>query len=447
MTYQESIQYIHSFINYEVIDLPRDKTSFKLKRVELLLNSFDHPDKKIKIIHVAGSKGKGSTCSMIAGILKASGKKVGLYTSPHINDLRERIRIVKSDSVAAEPEDLFDDCISPQKFSQLMDKLKVQIDRINREEQVGPFSFFEIMTVAAMVYFKQEQVDVAVIETGLGGLLDATNVFDTDVVVLTPISLEHTHILGDTIAKIATEKSGIIKNKKQKVIIGEQTEEALEVIEERCQLIEAQPIRIHELIHIEQVETMMDGQLLRLRMKEGQSIQLKLNLHGKHQVMNALTAIGASSLLFNLTDWHFLNGLNHIQWPGRFELFNEYPMTILDCAHNRSSAKALAETYREVFGDVKINLILGFSRDKDIRGICEELDVISDTIILTQADHPRSLTPDVEKIGQYFKNTNIVLTKNIEEALTVNGKNNVLVAGSIFIMSETRRKLCTNIKV
>ena len=215
MTYQQTIKYLESFINYEKIPSYDYKESLKLERIKGFLSQIGNPQDYLKCIHIAGTKGKGSTSAFVAYILRAAGYKVGLYTSPHLEDFRERIRILKPGyrQQATGNRHYFDGMISKSELSQFVTKLKPRLEKYSKESKYGPLSFFEVYTALAFVYFKEKNVDFAVLETGMGGRLDATNVVNALISCITQISYDHMDKLGSTLKEIALEKAGIIKAK------------------------------------------------------------------------------------------------------------------------------------------------------------------------------------------------------------------------------------------
>ncbi|MBI4972783.1 MAG: bifunctional folylpolyglutamate synthase/dihydrofolate synthase, partial [Candidatus Omnitrophica bacterium] len=225
MTYPETIKYLESFINYEKIPAFPYKESLKLERISGFLTALNNPQDDLKSIHTAGTKGKGSTCAFLTYILRQAGYKVGLYTSPHLSDFRERIRILRPNTKHQIPRTEFEGMISQNELTALTERLKPTIENYNRNSKYGPLSFFEVYTALAFIYFKEKKVDFAVLETGLGGRLDATNVVEPLVCASTPISLEHTQKLGNTLREIAAEKAGIIKGHQVIVISAPQKKE------------------------------------------------------------------------------------------------------------------------------------------------------------------------------------------------------------------------------
>jgi dihydrofolate synthase/folylpolyglutamate synthase len=420
MTYPETIKYLESFINYEKLAEYPYKESLKLKRVKDFLSSIGNPQLALRCVHVAGTKGKGSTCAFIAYILREAGFNVGLYTSPHLSDFRERIRILESQRVKG-PKDQspFEGMISRQRLAELVARLKPAIEKYNKISKYGPLSFFEVYTALAFAYFKEQGVDFVVLETGLGGRLDATNTASPLVCAITPISYEHTQKLGNTLTEIAQEKAGIIK-KDITVISAPQEEEALSVICNRCKQTGA-------------------------RLYEARPRNLKTSLLGRHQLINSAVALEVVRVLrglgVNINDAAIKNGLLNTRWPGRCEVAGKNPLIILDGAQNTASAKAIKEAVRESFKYKRLFLVLGVSKDKDIRGLCGELYDLADEVILTCADNPRACEP--EFLAGYFAPKNNYLTHSVKEAkrlaLRLAKKSDlILVTGSLFVVGEFR---------
>ncbi|MBI4982424.1 MAG: bifunctional folylpolyglutamate synthase/dihydrofolate synthase [Candidatus Omnitrophica bacterium] len=462
MTYPEAINYLESFINYEKVTRYAYIKSFKLERIKYFLESIGNPQYYLRVIHVAGSKGKGSTCAFIAYILREAGYKVGLYTSPHLSDFRERIRILnphqcviarseatkQSQNKIASPFLLrfarsrarnddgrprytmisrdFEGMISKKEFVNLVEQLKPAINRFNKHSQYGPLSFFEVYTALALYYFNKMKTDFVILETGLGGRLDATNVVNPLLSVITPISYEHTDKLGCTLTKIAAEKAGIIKS--QAVICAPQKKEAIKVIKGRCYKTGA------KLIYVKKPDS-----------------KLKINLLGKHQLVNAgvakRTVEALGGIGYKIGVDKIKSGLYDTVWPGRCEVISYHPTVVLDGAHNLASSQILAETIKNKFSYNQLILVLGISNDKDIQGICRVICPLGDKIILTKANSPRAaLVRNIEKeipTKIKEKRENIFYTQNVKEAkkkaLSMANKNDlVLVTGSLFVVGEFR---------
>jgi len=424
MAYLQVLRYLNSLANYEKNTSYSYKKTFKLKRVGNFLNSIGNPQKFLSVIHVAGSKGKGSTSAFIAYTLREAGFCVGLYTSPHLHDFRERIRILRPSAAKHKGGTCdFEGMISQKALSSLTKELKPVINKYNRFSKYGPLTFFEIYTAIAFLYFKRKRVDFAVLETGMGGALDATNTADSLVQVITPISYEHTQKLGNTLAEIATQKAGIIKNNRAIVICAPQENEVLKVIQGKCKAV---------------------GASLRLVGKDIKCYKLKTGLIGKHQLVNASAAIGAIEALryygINLNAKTIRRGIKNTRWPGRCEVIKKDPLIVLDGAQNLASARVLKKAIEDNFRYKKLILILGISRDKDIAGICKTLDPLADEVILTRAKTLRATSP--KELAANFKRK-LYLTQSVKEAkllaLRLAGREDlILVTGSLFVVGEFR---------
>ncbi|MCM8796853.1 MAG: bifunctional folylpolyglutamate synthase/dihydrofolate synthase [Candidatus Omnitrophica bacterium] len=440
MTYPEVIQYLASFINYEkIVDYPY-KESLKLERIREFLNIIGNPQASLKCIHVCGTKGKGSTCAFIAYILGACGFRVGLYTSPHLVDFRERIRILAPEGIGLETGDDFAGIISEEDLTQHIHKLRSKIDSYNRSSQYGPLSFFEVYTALAFDYFKAKKVDFAVLETGLGGRLDATNAADALVCAITPISYEHAQKLGNTLAEITAEKSGIIKNSKQVVVSAAQEKEAQQVIRQRASAIGC---RLYEVGR----DILYEGsrESFNVIAPFSEYPLLKIQLIGRHQLMNASVAVAVVDCLRLFGVYVGISsvrsGLGRARWPGRCEVIAEKPLIVLDGAQNIASAKAIKEAIRQNFHYSRLILLFGISQDKDIEGVCNELSQLADIVILTKADNPRAARP--EELAAYFQDKPAYITRSIKEAKSnlqaiAREDDLVLVTGSLFVVGEFR---------
>ena len=463
MTYPETTRYLESFINYEKIPAYPYKESLKLERIKIFLAAIDNPQNTLKCIHVAGTKGKGSTCAFVAYILRAAGYKVGLYTSPHLSDFRERIRVLNRKSevtlrlcsgrVNQQPQKDFEGMISKNELTGLVEKLKPAIEKYNKNSKYGPLSFFEVYTILAFIYFKEKKVDFAVLETGLGGRLDATNVVQPLVAAITPISYEHTQILGNTLREIATEKAGIIKTANLTVISAPQEEEAAQVIRNRSKKAGARLYEVGRDIKYQKTED-------RFSVKGifGEYPDLKIRLLGSHQLVNATVAVGIVEALrfydFNVDAASIRKGLNNTIWPGRCEVIQQDPLVVLDGAQNIASSSALKKAIRENFlcsGSAsgrgsggkykKLILVIGISSDKDLKGICAQLRGLADEVVLTKANNPRATPPEI--LAGYFKGKKVYITNNVKEArektkAIAKKKDLILVTGSLFVAGEFR---------
>jgi dihydrofolate synthase/folylpolyglutamate synthase len=457
MTYPETIKYLESFINYEKIPAWRYKESLKLDRIKDFLAIIGNPQGDLKCLHIAGTKGKGSTCVFISYLLREAGYSVGLYTSPHLSDFRERIRILKTQASRCKLQDKedFEGMILKNELRDLVERLKPAINKYNKKSKYGPLSFFEIYTSLAFVYFKERKVDFVVLETGLGGRLDATNVVNPLVAAITPISYEHTQKLGVTLKEIATEKAGIIKRHQDTlpavrqakspgrqliVISAPQEKEAREVIRRKCKDEGARLYEVGRDIFYEARAGSFNVMGI-----FGEYPCLKTKLLGKHQLVNAAVAIG---IIEALRPYGFYMGIDSIRrglynaiWPGRCEVVSKEPLIVLDGAQNIASSKAIKEAIKENFKYKNLILVLGVSKDKDIKGICNELKDLADKVVLTKANNLRAAEPEI--LAKHFDRKKAHLTNNIKEARTLacriaEKKDLILVCGSLFVVGEFR---------
>jgi len=455
MTYLEAVRFLNSLVNYEKIPKYTYKNSLKLERIEEFLDIIDNPQHGLRCIHIVGTKGKGSTAAFIAYILREAQYKVGLYSSPHLSDFRERIRILDlqttlknqpagTDNLQLNQE--FEGMIPCQRLANLVESLKPKIKQYNYQSKYGPLSFFEVYTALTYKYFKDENVDFAILEAGLGGRLDATNTADSLVAAITPISYDHTRQLGSTLSEIAREKAGIIKNKKLIVVNAAQEKVVEEIIKDKCKQKGALLYEFGKEIVLEIRESHSDCQCFNINGIFGRIDDLSIRLFGRHQLINATLALAVVLILnkFYKTKIEInaiRRGLYNTLWPGRFEIISREPLIILDGAHNPASAQALRETIIENFPSRRVILILGISKDKDIKGVCKTIFPISSEVILTQSKNPRAA--DVDDIGRIVGGSTI-RTRRIGEALEIAKKmarsqDLILITGSLFLVGEARQ--------
>lgn len=433
VTYNEAIKYIESFIDYEKMIAPYDPFGWKLDRVERLLEPLGNPHLDLKVIHVAGTKGKGSTSIMIASILREAGFRVGLYTSPHLITFRERISIN-------------DEMISEDQVCEMVELVKPHVEELrDKEDEIGKISFFDVYTSLAMLFFKQQKVDFTVLEVGMGGRLDATNVVNPLVSVITQISYDHMLSLGNTLAAIAGEKAGIIKDNGY-VVASPQELEAMKVIEETCAAKNARLFKVGKDITYKKIgdnKFDVNGIL-------GNYHNLAVSLFGEHQRINATTAIGALQCLnfhgTNITEESIRKGLANIKWHARVEVIQRNPTIILDVAHNAASAKALRESIESNFSYGRLILILGVSIHKDIKGMGKYLCPIADEIILTRVTNPRAMKPDEMKVELSDFKKDFIITQDVRSALEraqmiAKPDDLICITGSVYLAGEAMQIL------
>ena len=426
--YNKALDYLYSFVDYSLKHSSElAKAEFNLDRMFALMGELGNPQSKYPIIHVAGTKGKGSVCALCASVLKAAGYKVGLYTSPHLLDFCERIQI------NGEP-------ILHEFLVELVEEIKPAVAKIPK------LTTFEIITALGFLAFAKQGCDAAVIEVGLGGRLDATNIVTPRVSVITSLSYDHMAVLGDTLAKIAGEKAGIIK-RGVPVVFSSQKEEALEVLERVGKLEDSNVTLVGKDIQVEHLESSLDGQTLHLSSFLFPSIlDFTIPLLGSHQLENAATAYAALKVSgLDVSDEAIQKGFAQVKWRARFEIARREPPVIFDSAHNEDSFLKLRETLDTYFPDKKAYLIFGASEDKNIPGMFAAMKPKIKRLIVTRADHPRAL--EVERIVELARQADVPYeaVSPVESALARALENSakdgsiVLSAGSMFVTAEVMR--------
>jgi len=429
--YNKALDYLYSFVDYSLKHSSElAKAEFNLDRMFALMEELGNPQAKYPIIHVAGTKGKGSVCALCASALLAGGYQVGLYTSPHLLDYTERIQI------NGEP-------ISHVQMIELVEEIKPAVAKIPK------LTTFEITTALGILAFTRNNANAAVIEVGLGGRLDATNIVIPRVSVITSLSYDHMAVLGDTLAKIAGEKAGIIKQGVP-VVSAPQKEEALEVLERVARLLDSNITLIGRDVNFERFESSLDGQALHLSsFLFPSSVDLAIPLLGFHQIENAATAYAALKASgLEIADESIQKGFSQVKWPARFDVVRRgasAPPVILDSAHNQDSFVRLRETLEEYFPGKMVYLIFGASEDKNIPGMFAEMKPKIKRLIVTRADHPRAL--EVEKIVELAKQAGVEaeavtpVESAFARALELSKKDGsiVLSAGSMFVTAEVMR--------
>lgn len=364
---------------------------------------------------------------MIASALSAAGYRTGLYTSPHLHTFRERITIDGG-------------MITEEEFAALTERLQPEIDEVNRRHDYGEITTFEILTALAFAFFMERRVDFQVLEVGLGGRLDATNVVMPRIAVITSISLDHAEVLGDSLAKIAGEKAGIIKPGTL-VISAPQPCEVEGVIEEVCRSKGVSLITVGRDVTWRKLKSDLSGQFFEVKGKAGNH-KLIIPLLGEHQLENAAVAVAALEALdIGVVD--IARGLAQVQWPGRLEILRHEPLFLADGAHNADSANRLRETIEKYLHFDRLILILGASSDKDIAGIVGALAPLSSQAIVTRSRHPRALAPnllleELEKQGVKGELAESV-SSAVERAMEMAGPRDLICAtGSLFVAAEAR---------
>jgi dihydrofolate synthase/folylpolyglutamate synthase len=394
--WNNALTFLYDRIDYERQDTPQQVQSFKLNRMHELMRRLGSPQQHLRIIHIAGTKGKGSTAHMIASVLQAAGLRCGLYTSPHLETLEERFVI---NGMACQPAKLIELVELVRPAVEEMDQLATTTG-----QHVGRPTFFEITTAIAFLYFHQQEVDLAVVEVGLGGRLDSTNVCQPCVSVITSISYDHVHLLGDTLHLIATEKGGIIKPGVP-VVSGVQQDEPRATIQEIAQRRGSPLWSIQENFFIGDSDGSHESFdcLVTVGSQQKTWQQLQLGLHGKHQRNNAAVALAVVACLqqqgWDIPDEAVHRGLADVHCPARIEIVAKNPVVLIDTAHNPASVHSLVQ-YLETRPRAARNiLVFATSCDKDVSGMLRLLLPAFDNVILTRyVTNPRALA--VEELEQ-----------------------------------------------
>jgi dihydrofolate synthase/folylpolyglutamate synthase len=436
-------------LGHELAHTPSQK--FDLQHMRVLLEALEHPERKFPAVLIAGTNGKGSAAATLSSILQASGYKTGLYTSPHLVRINERIRI---DSTAIADDD----------FAGIHDLVDRTAERLVGENEL-PWhpSFFEMLTAIAFEYFAREKVDIAVLEVGMGGRLDATNVVEPLVSVITDISLDHQKFLGDTLTEIAREKAGIIRADRPVVTLP-QTPEANDVLGNTILDLGARavsavpyvpPVSPNSAQYLLLSEQEKAGYVARYPLPVlGNEIMVETPLVGRHQLRNIALAIAAAEELSrdrypNISAATIERGIRETHWPGRFQILAAAaanPEVVFDVAHNPAGAWALRSTLSAAYEDRPLTFVFGAMRDKAIGEIAEILFPLAERVIATHADNPRAATPAEIREAAHRVAVEIEEAPDVPIALAkaraaAGTKGLVVVTGSIYIVGEAMRVL------
>ncbi|MER2225773.1 MAG: folylpolyglutamate synthase/dihydrofolate synthase family protein [Carnobacterium sp.] len=423
-TYGEALNWIHATRTFG------EKPG--LKRMEWMLGKLGHPEKKFKSIHIAGTNGKGSTLAFLRNMLEANGQIVGTFTSPYIEMFNERV------SVNGEP-------LSDDEILRLANTVYPLTEELKKIDLGGP-SEFEIITMMMLIYFGEGHADVVLVEVGIGGLYDSTNVINPVVSVITTIGMDHMNLLGETLSEIAMNKAGIIKTAVP-VVTGKIGQEALEVIEQKATDQDSTVMKYNKDFFVTKWQTLptwgeqfvFEDDFMRLS-------PIQIEMLGRHQVENAAVAIETLRVYSHETGLavnheKVRSGLKNTFWPGRMEKINDQPLLILDGAHNEHAIKTLVETIKKNFAQQEISIIMAAMRDKDIQGMTDQLQTIPNSrLILTSFNYPRAagiddLTKLMLKNGTVIEYWQEALVESLNE-MDENGV--VIVTGSLYFVSEVR---------
>ena len=434
LTYQDALAFIDGLLSRERAPVASAET-VKLRRVEALLQRLGDPHRQMPTVLIAGTKGKGSTAVMLAAILQAAGRRVGLYTKPHLVDYRERFRVNG-------------ELIGEDELTGLVDRLRLPVLAMG-EQPDGPPSYFEASVGLAFLYFARANVDLAVVEVGLGGRLDPTNVASPVLSVLTPVSYDHMNVLGDTLDAIAREKAGIVRPEGA-VASAPQVPEALAAIIDVCARMRAKLWLVDQVMTCRPVRTSLYSQTFELRGPWRDYGALSVSLIGAHQLTNAATAVTAAEILgergFPINLQAVRSGLASVRWPARVEVLQERPYVVADVAHNPASISALRETLEQVFPGRRIILVFGMVATHDHRASTSLIAPLADVVIATTPQHIKPLPGRVlaEEAARYTRHVEVIddRLEAVERALELAGPEDVVVVtGSFFLVGDVREAL------
>jgi dihydrofolate synthase / folylpolyglutamate synthase len=421
MNYTQAIEYIQNLSKFGI--------NLGMERIERLLALLDNPEQDMQCIHIAGTNGKGSTAMMLAAVLQAAGYKVGVYTSPHLQSYTERF------TIGGEP-------IGEADFARLVSVLQQPLEHVLQTTQDQPTEF-EVLTAMAFYYFKEQAADYVILEVGLGGTLDSTNVITPLLSVITNVAFDHMDKLGTTLAEIASHKAGIIKPAIP--VITAATGDALHVIETEAKYKKASVSNIWKDCLWECVKATSERQIFHLRTPKKMYRNLHIRLLGPHQLANCAVTVRALEQLMEagvfIEERAIYEGLAAARWPGRFEVVSNAPCIILDGAHNPDGAKALRATLETVFPAAEIVLVVGILADKDYKTMLTDFSAVANLMIVTTADSPRAADPAV--VANEITGCEVEVVPDLAEAIAAGvrqaGMGKVMcVCGSLYTIGKAR---------
>lgn len=416
--YQRSIDYLYGLEKFGMI--------FGLTKIEEILRAIGNPHRDLQAIHIGGTNGKGSTAAMVASILQKEGYRVGLYTSPHLIRFTERMKVNEKE-------------IEKEEMVALTEWLR---KRIEEAGITPPFTFFDFTTAMVFLYFKQKMVDLAVLEVGLGGRLDSTNVIDPLLSIITNIGKDHEDVLGKGLMNIAREKAGIIKEGRPLITAATQPT-VLRLFSKICREKNAPFYRVgKDFRYLPGGEGNFHYEGPHRKLWD-----LSINLRGPHQMVNAATAVGAMEILddlgYRVSNEAIVAGLREVQWPGRLEMVSTSPRVLLDGAHNPEGALSLRESLKKSFEFRHLILLIGIMKDKDIHSMLHSLGPLADRIILTRPSTDRAAPPDLlrKALGPSGKKAEVIeeFKKAVERGLSLTkGEDLLCITGSLYTVGEAR---------
>jgi len=431
LDYIDALRFLYSLADFERTGRYSARTD--VEPMKALLRELGDPHLGRVTVHIAGSKGKGSVAAMVASVLQAAGLRTGLYTSPHLHRFTERIQI------DGEP-------VSSAEFAAGLEVVARAIDKISNAYPNRQIVTFDALTALGFLLFRERGVEAQVVEVGLGGLLDSTNVFESkDCAVITNIGLEHREILGDTVPEIARQKAGIIV-KDCPTVMAPQRESAAEVIREVCAEKGSPLTEVALVCQMRRDAAGSEFQTFRLRTPGG-GYQIKLPLLGRHQLDNAATAVVALEALakagVEVNETVMRAGLEKVKWPARIEVIKRRPLVVVDSAHTADSALRLRDTLAEYLRVERATVVVGVMGDKDLGGLAAAVEPVAARVVATQAEHPRALA--AEAVARVFRNMSVEtlveprLGHAVDLALRLSTPSDaVVILGSIALAGEAR---------
>jgi dihydrofolate synthase/folylpolyglutamate synthase len=441
-SYKRAIKYLYEKTDYEnEKHLRYNVTTFNLGRMQKLLSLLGKPHKKIPTVHIAGTKGKGSTATMLARMLESNGYKVGLYTSPHVVHLHERIMVNSK-------------MISDSEMLGLLNRIYAPVEKMSKTE---PPTFFEIMTALAFMHFVDAKSDIAVIETGLGGRLDSTNVIRPKVIGITSLSIDHQHQLGSTLDSIAREKAGVFK-KGIPIVTVQQKPEAMRVLKSRATAVKA-PLSVTggDIDFTYRFETSREhGPHTRICLTTPTSKfeHLRVPLHGKHQAINCGLALAMLDRLkssgYKIDNEKAAKGLQRVSLAGRMEMICDDPRIMIDAAHNAASIKALIYAIGQNIPYDSMVVIFGCNEDKDIEGMLHELQYGADKVIFTRSNSAKAMSPDdladmyTQICGKMYQTATSLGEALLLAKSAVSKEDLICITGSFYLIGQAKLRFQMN---
>lgn len=428
MNYKEALETMHNLTKFGF--------NLGLERIQRLLELSGNPEKSLKVIHVGGTNGKGSTSAIMASVLINAGYRVGVFTSPHLHSYTERIKINGVE-------------IAENDFAALLAELVPKFSRMVNDGYEHPTEF-EVNTAMALIYFSRRQVDLIILEVGLGGAIDSTNVVDPLVSVITNVTMEHMEYLGNTIPEIAQVKAGIIKRNRP-VVSAVDDPEAQEVIKEKSALEDAPLYQVQQATAIDLITADTTGQVFTVRIDGTEYHDLVLPLLGEHQLINSATALLTLKVLeqhygYSISPEQVKAGFSQVIWPARMELFGEKPLVMIDGAHNKAGILVLVNSLKNHFQYDNLILVIGMLADKEREKVIDLIAPLAKRVIVTKPNSPRA--GSWQELAGYVKKycAEVLIIEDIasavDSALALAQENDlVCITGSLYMVAEARGHL------